>query len=225
MEKTIFSKNLQFSILQISSVKEVQLSENLVHQKIFRETGWFRETYKPSSILEFETEFNRKVSKIFEHNVNTDFYAPSWTFKSKKVFYCVRNISVFLNCCWSLTEKNWKFLRKRLTRVAKTAFYVCRGTIFRKTIFLGKLFSFHFLIVKEKIMTPAKDFSEGCLKRTLRFQLIAFTMKTFSEILLLLQPFRTSSGKNFQLSTYTFCKAVIVHSTYSDELFQGKKFF
>ena len=143
----------------------------------------------------------------------------------EKVFYCVQNISVFLNCCWSLTEKNWKFFRKRHGRVAKTAFYVSRGKIFGKTIFLGKLFSFQFLIVKEKIMTPAKDFNEGCLKSTLRFQLIAFTIKTFFEIFLLLHLFRTSSGKNFQLSKYILCKAVNVHSTYSDEHFLEKSFF
>ena len=143
----------------------------------------------------------------------------------KKFFIVFETFRFFLNCCWSLTEKNWKFLRKRHGRVAKTAFYVSRGKIFGKTIFLGKLFSFQFLIVKEKIMTPAKDFNEGCLKSTLRFQLIAFTIKTFFEIFLLLHLFRTSSGKNFQLSKYILCKAVNVHSTYSDEHFLEKSFF
>ena len=67
----------------------------------------------------------------------------------------------------------------------------------KQNVFLGKLFSFQVLIVKEKIMTPAKIFSEGCLKSTLRVQLIAFTIKFFLEIFLLLHLFRTSSGKNF----------------------------
>ena len=195
--------------------------------KIFRETSCTRETYNSSSILVFETEINRNFSKNFENNVNTDFYVPSWTFKSKKVFFSVRKISVFWNFCWSLTEKIWNFSAKtpwqgyqnRISRVQRNDF------LENKLFFWEKSFSFQVLIVKEKIMTPAKVFSEGCLKSTLRFQLIAFTIKTFFEIFLLLHLFRTSSGKKFQLWTYFFCKAVNVHSTYSDEHFLEKKFF
>ena len=151
---------------------------------------------------------------------------PSWTFNSKKALYCVRNISVFLNCCCSLTEKNWKVLRKCHGRVAKTAFYVSRGTIFWKTnCFFGKIVLFSVFDCQGKIVTPAKGFSEGCLKNTLWVQLIAFTMKTFFAMFYLLHLFRTSSGKCFQLSTYLFCKAVSVHSTYSDEHFLEKKVF
>ena len=149
---------------------------------------------------------------------------PSWTFKSKKVSYCVRNVSVFLNCCWSFTEKNWNFLRKRHGRVAKTAFYVSRGTIFGKTFFLGKLFSFQFLIVKEKIMTPAKVFSEGCLKSTLRFQLIAFTINFFLKYFYFSIFFGPQAEKISTFDIYFF-KAVNVHSTYWDDYFSEKKFF
>ena len=63
---------------------------------------------------------------------------------SRKKFTIVfETFWVFLNCCWSLTEKNWNFLRKRHGRVAKTAFYVSRGTIFWKTnCFFGKIVLF-----------------------------------------------------------------------------------
>ena len=60
----------------------------------------------------------------------------------KKFFIVFETFRFFLNCCWSLTEKNWKFLRKRHGRVAKTALYVSRGTSFGKTIFFVKIVLF-----------------------------------------------------------------------------------
>ena len=120
----------------------------------------------------------------------------------------------------SFAETPWQGCQNRILRVRRNDFRE-----YKMFFVLGKLFSFQIFIVKEKIVTPAKDFSEGCLKITLRVQLIAFTIKTFFAMFLLLYIFRTSSGKCFQLSTYLFCKSVSVHSTYLDEHFLEKKVF
>ena len=159
--------------------------------------------------MDFETEFKRNFSKRFENNVNTDFYVPSWTFKSKKVFIVFETFRCFWIVAGVWRRESENFCENAMAGLPKLHF-TCPGERFSgKQFFLGKLFSFQFLIVKEKIMTPAKDFSEGCSKSTLRFQLIAFTIKIFFAIFLLLRLFRTSSGRNFQLSTYIFCKLLM----------------
>ena len=62
--------------------------------------------------------------KKLENNVNTDFYVPSWTFNSKKVFYCVRNISFF-------SELLLEFDGEKLKIFAKTPWQGCQNCIIR----------------------------------------------------------------------------------------------
>ena len=94
----------------------------------------------------------------------------------------------------------------------------------KQIVFLGKLFSFQVLIVKEKIMTPAKVFSEGCLKSTLWFQLIAFTINFFLKYFYFSIFFGPQAEKISTFDIYFF-KAVNVHSTYWDDYFLEEKFF
>ena len=117
---------------------------------------------------------------------------PFIVFETFRFFWIVAGV-------WRRKIEN--FCENAMAGLPKLHFTCPEERVSGKQFFLWKLFSFQFLIVKEKIVTPAKGFSEGCLKSTLWFQLIAFTIKTFSEIFLLLHIFRTSSGKIFQLST------------------------
>ena len=151
--------------------------------------------------LERGKKFNSR-RKSFTNVVSVPFYVFSGKLSGKQV---VLEKHTNLHQFWILKQNSIETSQKKIENNVNTDFYVPSWTF--------------------KIVTPAKDFSEGCTKSTLRFQLIAFAMKTFFAIFLLLHIFRTSSGKKYQLSTYVFCKAVNVRSTYSDEHFLEKNLF
>ena len=172
----------------------------------FREKSFFRE--RLYVFIKFG-HGKKKISRIlgnFPKTMSTlNNYVSEGTLSlnfSFFIFFSVYSFRILTENIKKLMEILWQGCQNRILRVQRNDFW-------ENKIVSRKLFSFQILIVKEKIVTPAKDFSESCLKSTLQFQLIAFKIKTFFESFLLLHLFGPQAEKNFNFGHKIFARLLM----------------
>ena len=143
--KAFSQNNYTFPSFGSWAWEKFQLSEKNVHQcclmfilrfqrKIFRKTSCFRETYKSSSFLDFETKFNRNFSKGFQKVVNMDICVSSGMFYSKIVFFFFEKKYVSIVFLRYLTEKSFESFVETLWQGYQNSILRVRRNLLRQTI-------------------------------------------------------------------------------------------